>query len=422
MSADERRRQEDNGLTGSDTLRAFQTARFGAFIHYGLYSIIGRSEWAMYNEAIPASEYRGLVDDFHPAASAPRVWVSLARAAGARYCVLTSRHHEGFCLWDSATTAFTSKRSPCRRDIVGEYTEAARAAGLMVGLYYSLLDWSDPAYWAGPRREPTAWRTFVERVHAQVRELLTSYGKIDILWYDGFWAHDNPPYADALDASDWLARELNAMARSLQPGIIINDRSGLAEDFGTPEQQVIEQARPWEACMTTNDNWGWHSGDRNWKTPRQLIGTLVHSVSRGGNLILNMGPRADGTVPTPARKGFEAVGSWLARNGRSIYGCGKSPHLMREALDGGFFCNTGVWTAGNGRLYYHILRWPGERFGVRTDGVQILSARSLPDGRALDVDSADGRTVFSGLPRRPIDQLDSVIECDYMAEIASNAG
>jgi len=396
----------------ADTLRRFQQARFGAFIHYGLYSALGRSEWAMYNEAIPAAEYRVLADSFRPGRSSPRDWVDLAVKAGARYCVLTSRHHEGFCLWDSATTPFTSARTAARRDLVRELVDAARAAGLMVGLYYSLLDWSEPAYWAGPRKDPAGWRAFVDKVHAQVRELVTGYGRLDILWYDGFWAHDNPPYADALGAEDWRSAELNAMVRREQPGILINDRSGLAEDFGTPEQAVVEQPRPWEACMTTNDNWGFHAGDRNWKTPRQLVGALVHSVSRGGNFILNMGPRGDGSVPAEARRGFESAGQWLSRNGASVYGCGKPPHLRRESLDGGYFCDTGLWTAGGGRLYYHVLRWPGSAFGVRTEGLCIRSARLLASGRPVAVEGPDGAVRFHGLPARPADPLDTVIECE----------
>jgi len=384
--------------------------------------VLGRSEWAMYNEAIPAAEYDALKRRFRPSESAPAEWVQRAKAAGARYCVLTARHHEGFCLWDSATTGFTSMHAPCRRDIVREFVEAARGAGLMVGLYYSLLDWSEPAYWIGPRHDPQAWRLFVEKVHAQVRELLTSCGRIDILWYDGFWPRDNPPFAEPVDAENWRAKDLNAMARKLQPGIIINDRSGLAEDFGTPEQQVIEQARPWEACMTTNDNWGFHKGDRNWKTPRQLVGALVHSVSRGGNYILNMGPRADGSVPRQARSGFEAIGSWLSMNGDSIHGCGKAPHMAREALDGGYFCNTGVWTAGNGRLYYHVLRWPGTTFSVRTRGVRLLSAKSLESGAVFSVESENGRSRLGNLPRAPIDPSDTVIECEYVTEDGAAGG
>jgi len=278
------------------------------------------------------------------------------------------------------------------------------------------LDWSETAYWNGPRRDLKSWGIFVEKVHAQVRELVSSYGRLDILWYDGFWASDNPPFADAIDAQDWLSKQLNAMVRRAQPGIIINDRSGLEEDFGTPEQKVIEQARPWEACMTTNDNWGFHRGDRNWKTPRQLIGSLVHSVSRGGNFILNMGPRADGSVPGQARSGFEALGSWLSRNGNSVYGCGKAPHLMREALDGGYFCNTGIWTAGKERLYFHILRWPGEELGVRTEGVHLLAAKSLATGESFSVESRTGASRIKGLPRKPIDPCDTVIECEYLSE------
>ncbi len=404
-------------MSNIQTMRRFQENRFGAFIHYGLYSLLGRSEWAMYNEAIPHSEYSKLAQRFTGGDhGSPESWVALARTAGARYAVLTTRHHDGFCLWDSATTSYNAMHSPAGRDVVREFVSAARDAGLMVGLYFSLLDWSDSDYWNGPRRDVRAWTRFREKVHAQVRELMTNYGKIDILWYDGFWAHDNPPYADPVDAADWLSADLNAWVRHAQPGIIINDRSGIAEDFGTPEQQVVEQKRPWEACMTTNDNWGFHRGDRNWKTPRQLVGSLVHSASLGGNFILNMGPRGDGSIPARVRAGFEAVGTWLSRNGRSIYGCGKPPHLAREALDGGYFCNSGVWTAGNGNLYYHVLRWPGKEFGVRTDGVRITSARSLATGESFPFDVRENGIRFTGMPRRPIDSNDSVIECEFVAD------
>jgi len=404
-----------------ESIRKFQEARFGAFFHYGLYSILGHSEWAMYNEAIPLDEYRRLMERFRLSDSvSPAAWVDLACRSGARYCVLTARHHEGFCLWDSATTDYSAPRSPAGRDLVREYVEAAREAGLMVGLYYSLLDWSDPAYWAGPKRDPATWRAFREKVYAQVEELMVGYGKIDILWYDGFWPHDNPPLADDIGAGDWSSAAINAMARKAQPGIIINDRSGLEEDFGTPEQVIIEQGRPWEACMTTNDNWGFHAGDANWKTPRQLIGALVHSVSRGGNFILNAGPRGDMTVPQEARIGLEAVGAWLDVNGSSVYSCGKAPHLAREALDGGFFCNSGVWTAGHGKLYYHVLRWPGTELRSRAQGVRILSARCLATGARYETDPSPGSLFIKGLPEKPLDPIDTVFECDY--ESAPGAG
>jgi alpha-L-fucosidase len=400
----------------SDNIRAFQEDRFGAFFHYGLYSILGHSEWAMYNEAIPLEEYRRLKDRFAPGEPlSPSTWVELAKKAGARYCVLTARHHEGFCLWDTATTDYSAPRSSCGRDLVREYVEAARSAGLKVGLYYSLLDWSDPAYWSGPKRDAGAWKAFKEKVREQLRELMTGYGRIDILWYDGFWPHDNPPRADDIGAEDWASAEINAMAREVQRDIIINDRSGLEEDFGTPEQVIIEQGRPWEACMTTNDNWGWHSGDLNWKTPRQLIGSLVHSVSRGGNFILNIGPRGDGSVPAEARAGFEAIGDWLKVNGASVYGCGKAPHLAREALDGGFFCNSGVWTAGHGKLYYHVLRWPGTTIRARAQGVRILSARSLATGGTFELSPEKGLLEIRNAPNQAFDPVDSVFECDYEA-------
>lgn len=397
-----------------DSLARFRHDRFGMFIHYGLYSVLGRSEWAMYNEAIPASAYRGLAD--RPMLSdtfSPAEWVRLAVESGARYCVLTTRHHEGYCLWDTATTDFSSTRGPMGRDLVREFTDAARAAGLGVGLYYSLLDWSDPGYVDGPVKNPSAWAAFKDKVHRQVTELMTGYGAIDILWYDGFWPIDNPPYADEIRVDDWDSQGLNNMVRSLQPGILINDRSGIKGDFSTPEQQVMAQGRPWEACMTTNDNWGWHAGDLNWKTPRQTLGSLIHSVSLGGNFILNIGPRADGSVPAPALDCLRTMGRWLEKNGTSIYGCGKPPHIAREALDGGFFCNSGVWTRGADALYYHVLRWPGSEFGVRTDGISVRSVRLLTTGEAIPFTQSGSELKLRGLPSSPPDTISTVLEVKY---------
>lgn len=386
------------------------------FIHFGLYSVLGRGEWAMYNEAIPPQEYHHLIDSFSMSEHfSVRDWVTLAKKSGAKYCVLTARHHEGFCLWNTSTTSFNSVYSPYHKDIVQEFVEACRDLGLKVGLYYSLLDWSDKGYLSGPKADPPRWNAFVEKVHTQIKELMSNYGKIDILWYDGFWPIDNPPYSDEIVPENWRATELNQMVRRMQPGILINDRSGIPEDFSTPEQEVISMGRAWEACMSSNDNWGFHSGDLNWKTPRQALGALVHSVSLGGNFIFNVGPQANGSIPAPAMECFETMGKWLNKNGSSIYGCTKPFHLAREALDGGFFCNSGIWTFDPlpPRLYYHILRWTGTELRVRAQGIIVDHVSFLNDGTSLTFSQSGPALRVYGLPASPPDELDTVLAVDY---------
>ena len=224
----------------------------------------------MLKERIPKAEYAKLADRFRPGKFDAHEWVKIAREAGMRYMVLTTRHHDGFSLFDSQVSDFTSVKTAAKRDFIGEYVEACRNAGMPVGFYYSLLDWRWPAYWDGPKKDPEGWKEVRDYVHSQVRELMTNYGKIDILWYDGSWPHS---------AEDWEAQKLNEMVRSLQPGIIINNRSGIPGDLETPEQRIQGHERPWETCMTMDDLWwGYHPGDANVKSPTQLVRTLVKRV------------------------------------------------------------------------------------------------------------------------------------------------
>jgi alpha-L-fucosidase len=380
------------------------------FIHWGLYSIPAHGEWVMYNEAIPADEYALFAKQFNPGDQFKvKEWIDLAVQGGAKYVVLTSRHHEGFCLWDSQTTDYTAPKT-IGRDFVAEYVQAVRDAGLKVGLYYSLLDWRIPAYWHGPRKDPQGWAKFVDMMHAQVNELTSNYGKLDILWYDGFWPNTREPRADAITAADWRSNELNAMVRRNQPEILINDRSMEPEDFGTPEQEIIAQGRPWEACLTVNDNWGYHSGDRNWKTPRECLGALVRSVSMGGNLILNIGPHADGTVPADTRLAFEKVGEWLKRQGESVYGCGQARYIDRNT-SGGYYCSSGVWTGRDEHtVYFHTLRWTGPRHSLRMEEVKVKKVSLLLDGKSLPFEQRGDRCIVSGLPVEAPDELDTVLK------------
>ncbi|MEM2443621.1 MAG: alpha-L-fucosidase, partial [Candidatus Bathyarchaeia archaeon] len=352
-----------------ERLRWWVEARFGMFIHWGLYAIPARGEWVMFFERIPKSEYAKLARRFNPRRFDADEWVTLAKEAGMRYMVLTTRHHDGFCLWDSQVSDFTSvKATPAKRDFIAEYVEACRRAGMRIGFYYSLLDWRWPEYWDGPAKNPEGWARLRDYVHAQVRELMTNYGKIDILWYDGAW-----PYK----AEDWQSERLNAMVRSLQPNIIINNRSGLPEDFETPEQHIRYHERPWESCMTIDESWwGYHAGDRHLKSTLEIVRLLVRCVAGNGNLLLNVGPRADGSIPEAYKRRLRAVGEWLKRNGESIYGAGAAP--FRAA-------HLGHVTAKGNKVYVHVFYWPGKSeiciAGIknRVTGARMLAAdKTLP--------------------------------------------
>ena len=347
-------------------LKWWTDARFGMFIHWGLYALLARGEWVMYCERIPKAEYARLADRFRPSKFKAERWVSLAEEAGMRYMVLTTRHHDGFSLWDSKASDFTSAKTAAKRDFVAEYVDACREVGMRVGFYYSLLDWRYKAYWDGPTKDPEAWKVFVEYVHSQVRELMSQYGKIDILWYDGGWPHDG---------NAWRSNELNAMVRNLQPDIIMNNRSGIHGDYETPEQHIQASQRPWETCMTLDDLWwGYHPGDPNLKSPTQLVRNLVRCVAGNGNFLLNVGPKADGTIHPAQASRLRAVGRWMKRNGEAIYGTGLSPFGQ---------AHLGHVTAKKGRVYVHVMFWPGKEMCVTGIGNRVVRAYMLATGKSL---------------------------------------
>ncbi|MEM2905098.1 MAG: alpha-L-fucosidase [Candidatus Bathyarchaeia archaeon] len=377
----------------AERLRWWNEARFGMFIHWGLYSIPARGEWARLVERIPPEEYEPLAQSFNPTKYDPEGWVATAKAAGMKYMVLTTRHHDGFSLFDSQVSDFTAPKTAAGRDLVAEYVEACRNADMRVGFYFSLLDWRYPAYFAGPERDPEGWAKFLEYVHAQVRELCTKYGRIDVLWYDGAW-----PWTPEA----WQSAKLNAMVRRLQPEIVINNRSLLPEDFDTPEQQIApsQPGRAWESCMTMNDNWGYSAGDHNWKTARQLIYNLVRCAAGGGNYLLNVGPKPDGTIPRPSLTRLREIGAWMKVNSESIYGSERCP------FGGGMI---GLTTAKGNRVYLHILRWPGREACIAGIKNKVLSARLLATEQRVQVDRRGDRTFFRGLPRYPPDPYDTVL-------------
>ncbi len=384
----------------------WREARFGMFIHYGLYSILGRHEWVMNRERIPLAEYEGLVDRFIAERCDPREWARLAREAGQKYMILTTKHHEGFCLFDTKLTDYKAPNSPAKRDLVAEYVEAARAEGLRVGFYYSLMDWHHPD---GARcfHDEEARLRFIEYIHGQVRELVTGYGRVDVLWYDVPWP---------LKPNGWESTQMNHMVRSLQPHIILNNRSLLPEDYDTPEQTVRASAsyRDWEACDTLNHSWGWNRADDEWKTVPQIIGRLVSAASQGGNYILNIGPRGDGSVEPAAAERLRAIGKWLERNGQgeSIYGTERATSEWQNFAPG----RPSATVKGN-RMYWHVSRWYGPDLWIGGMATRVRRAWIVGTGQEVTFEQTfepTERLHLSGLPEEPPDEHVTVIalECE----------
>jgi alpha-L-fucosidase len=345
---------------------------------------------------VPKEEYAQLKGQFNPKKFNADEWVALAQQAGMKYMVLTSRHHDGFCLWDTATTDWKATDSPAKRDFVAEYVAACRKAGMRIGFYYSLLDWRWPAYWLGPEKDPQGWAEFVSYVHTQVGELMTNYGKIDILWYDGSWPHS---------AEAWQSAQLNEMVRRKQPHIILNNRSGLAEDLDTPEQHITASQRPWESCMTMDDLWwGWHPGDPNVKSAMQLVRNLVRCVSSNGNYLLNVGPKADGAFPAVQVDRLKGIGAWMAKNSESIYGCGPAP---------GGQMHLGHVTGKGNTVYFHVTCWPGEEAIITGIKNKVKSARMLATGEALPFEQKADRIWIRGLPKKSPDPIDTVLAVEF---------
>ena len=376
-------------------MKWWHEARFGMFIHWGLYSQLARHEWVMENEGIPVAEYEKLAASFHPKPNAARDWARLAKQAGQKYMVMTTKHHEGFCHFDSKLTNYCAPKQGPGHDLVKEFVEAARAEGLRVGFYYSLMDWHHPD---GARcaTDEQARRRFVDYIHGQIRELLTNYGKIDILWYDVNWP---------LDVQGWESEKMNEMVFQLQPQIIVNNRNGLPGDFATPEQTIRADVRAWESCMTMNGSWGYHQADTDWKTPGMIVRNLALCAHDTGNYLLNIGPRAAGSIPEASVKILAATGRWLERNGESIYQSEKCS-VSRSQF-------AGFSRKGN-TLYMHVYYWPGQTVALGGLVNKVKSARLLATGKEVKFDQEPYRVRFLGLPEKPPDDpvTTIAIECD----------
>ena len=378
-------------------MRWWHEARFGMFIHFGLYSQHARHEWAMEDEAIPFEEYTPLAKQFNPAPGFARGLAKLAKAAGMKYMVLTTKHHEGFCNFDSKLTDYCASKQGPGRDLIREYVEAARAEGLRVGFYYSLMDWHHPDG-AICATDEAARKRFVEYTHGLIRELLTNYGKIDVLWYDVSWP---------LDAKGWESERMNKMVFELQPDIIVNNRNKLEGDFSTPEQRIVAETggRAWESCMTLNDSWGFQRADDNWKSSKTIIRNLISCSRDGGNYLLNVGPQPDGSIPQESVRVLTEVGQWMAGNGEAIY---KSDLCQPRRSNYASFTRTG------NTLYMHVHFWPGQDVAISGLTVKVKSARLMKTTQSLKFTQDPYRVHITGLPMDAPDTPVTTIalECD----------
>jgi alpha-L-fucosidase len=372
--------------TRAQRMKWWHAARFGMFIHFGVYSTIGRHEWVMEDEAWPIGPYTEHAKIFRPAANCPRAWAKLAKAAGMKYMVMTTKHHEGFCNFDTKLTNYCAPKQGPGRDLVREYVEAARAEGLRVGFYYSLMDWHHPDG-ARCKTDEAARRRFVDYTHGLIRDIMTNYGKVDVLWYDVAWP---------LDANGWESEKMNEMVFKLQPEIIVNNRNKLEGDFATPEQKIVasKDGRAWESCMTLNDSWGYQRADDNWKSSRTVIRNLISCVRDGGNYLLNIGPKPDGSVPEESERVLTEVGKWMDTNGHTIF----DSDLCQVRRS-----NYASFTRKGNTLYMHVHFWPGEYVAISGLRTRVKSAHMIKGGAEVKFTQDDFQTKLTGLPEKPPD-------------------
>ena len=360
----------------------WREARFGMFVHWGPVSLKGTEiSWSR-GSGIPREEYDNLYKQFNPVNFDPDEWVRTAKAAGAKYLVFTTKHHDGFCMFDSKLTDYKITNSPYGKDITAQVAEACHRQRLRIGFYYSPTDWHHPDFGTENRAR------YAEYMHGQLRELCTNYGKVSIIWFDskGIKSIDSP--------------RLFKMIRELQPGILINDRGGLPGDYDTPEQRVggFQNNRPWESCMTIGDQWSWKPNDEI-KSLKQIVDTLVGCAGGDGNLLLNVGPMADGRIEPEQVARLKEVGAWLKKNGETIKGTRGGPLVPSDAF---------VSMHKGDTIYLHILKWPDgqEEITLLPIKKRIVSSKLLTGGKAEVVQSKDGISI-SVAPeyRNPLDTI-----------------
>jgi alpha-L-fucosidase len=394
----------------------FREATYGLFIHWGPYAQYGRDPQALMRELRDQREYELKACAWKPVSCDFAQWARIAARGGFKYAVFTTRHHDGFCMWNTDTTDYSSARQAAGRDFVREYVDAFRAAGLSVGLYFSWNDFRIPAMFSGPQGDPAAWGKFVEYVHAQVRELMTRYGKIDVLWLDGVWP---------ATAEEWRSAELVEEVRLLQPGILINNRLGFLShkdefsadqsdggDFGTPEHRITPvSGRLWESCQVSTWRLWCHSFGERWRPTDVLLDLLTEASSKGGNLLLNVGPTANGEIPVEFIERSDAIGAWLRLHGEAVYGT--------QPVDAGETVLFGRQTRRGNTLYLIFRFWPGTP-SIRFQGLAtaVLRATLLTTGQDLSCrrETPDHALIIDGLPLQSPHPLFPVIKLELASE------
>ena len=384
--------------------------RFGMFIHWGSYSLAGRHEWVKKYEGIDDVAYKKYFDNFNPDLYNPREWAKLAKAAGMKYAVITTKHHEGFTLFDSDFTEYNVTNTPYGKDALKEWVDAFREEGLKIGFYYSLIDWHHPEYTIdrvhplkpknkedykalNKERDMSVYREYLMN---QVTEILTNYGKVDMLWLD----YSFPNGEDGKGREDWGSIELIKKVRKLQPEIIVNDRLDLKEywggwDFTTPEQFKVKEwptfegeKIPWETCQTFSGSWGYYRDELKWKDNKQLLVLLIESVSKGGNLLLNVGPTGRGTIDYRAENALSEIGDWMRFNNRAIYGCTQAPEAF-EVPDNSLL----TYNPETNRLYIHLLDYPLQNFTLKGMKGKIKYIQFLHDASEIKISNPVGHWI-----------------------------
>jgi alpha-L-fucosidase len=384
---------DKNYLTAAvKDMRWWRDAKFGLFVHWGPVSLTGREiGWSRGGERrgtggtgeTPVEVYDNLYKQFNPTEFDAREWVAIAKAAGMKYLVFTSKHHDGFSMFASALTDYKITNSPFNRDVVGELAKACHEAGLRLGFYYSPPDWHHPDYRTANHAR------YIEYLHGQLRELCTNYGRLDIVWFDGLGGR----------AEDWNADPLFQMIRELQPHVLINNRAGLAGDFDTPEQQVghFQTDRPWESCITICRQWAWRPDDEM-KSLKECVDTLVRCVGGDGNLLLNVGPMPTGEIEPRQVERLREVGAWLKPYGRSLYGTRGGP--FRPGL-------WGATTYRGNRIYVHVLDWLEEDVTLPPIQRRIVRSSVLTGGKAT-VEQTD-ESIRIAVPAADRQELDTIV-------------